>query len=214
MTTYYLTGPPLNFIISIIANFINAVQCGIKIISPDLLIFIRLMKVIFMLFAAIGSKIKTELIRAWSLTFYFAIFFIAISYFRFAVLQHAEVPYTDFYLGVIKAAVCAKFLLISQALYPLKVHDGKPLIGHILSRSVLYVLIVIILVAIEEYIVAKIHGTLPEHAITGLEAGTLNLFFSLTILYWLMVIPYVMYSAIDKYIGEQKLTTILFKTHK
>lgn len=166
-----------------------------------------------MKFSLIGSRIKTEMIKAWSLTFYLAIFFTAISYFRFAVLQHAEVPYTDFYLGIIKAAICAKFLLVSQAIYPIKVRDGKPLVWHILHRAVAYVIIVVILIAIEESVVAKIHGH-TLHSITGLAPGTINLFFSLVILYWLMVIPYVMYSALDQYIGEKKLTTILFRNHK
>ena len=165
-----------------------------------------------MQFNLLRNKIVPEIIKAWVLTFYFAVFFIAISYFRFAILQHAQVEYTDFYLGILKAAICAKFLLISQAIYPIKVRDGKPLIWHILHRSIIYVLLVILLIAIEETVVAKIHGH-SFHSITGLAPGTLNLFFSLVILYWLMVIPYVMYSALEQYLGNKKLTVILFRTH-
>jgi hypothetical protein len=54
-------------------------------------------------------KLKNEIIKVWALTFYFAVFFSAVAYFRFALLQHAGVPYTAFVLGVVKAAICAKF---------------------------------------------------------------------------------------------------------
>ena len=156
------------------------------------------------------QKIKSEAITIWVLSFYFAVFFIAISYFRFAILQKANVPYTDFYLGVVKALVCAKFLTIAKAVYPIRITDGKAFVWHILGRSILYVVAVTILIAIEEAIVAKFHGKHILNGITGIEHGTLNLFFALELLYWLMVIPYVTYSALAQSLGENRLRKLIF----
>lgn len=68
--------------------------------------------------SSIIHKLKYEILKIWVLSFYFTVFFIAISYFRFAILKHAQVPYTDFGLGIVKAIVCAKFLLVSRQYIP------------------------------------------------------------------------------------------------
>mgnify|MGYP000196171587 FL=1 len=154
--------------------------------------------------------LKYEILKIWILSFYFTVFFIAISYFRFAILKTAQVPFTDFGLGVVKAIICAKFLLVSQAIYPIKLNDGKSMIWHILGRSLLYVLLVTILIAIEEGIMARIHGKNIWDSITGLSPGSIHIFFSLDILYWLMVVPYVVFSAISQSIGMSSLRVILF----
>lgn len=156
------------------------------------------------------QKIKDEILAIWILTVYLAIFFSAISYLRFAILQHAGITDTEFWMNAIKAAVCAKFMMISKALYPLKVRPARPLVWHILGRSLAYVVMVTILIGIEEAIVAKFHGKHIVDGITGLEPGSLNMFFALVLLYWLMVIPYITYSAISQALGENRLHKLVF----
>lgn len=164
--------------------------------------------------SSIIHKLKYEILKMWVLSFYFTVFFIAISYFRFAVLKHAQVPYTDFELGFVKAVICAKFLLVSQAVYPIKLNDGKSIMLHIIGRSLLYVMLVTILIAIEESIMAKIHGKNILDSITGLKPGSIQIFFSLDILYWLMVVPYVVLSAIMQSIGVNSLRAIFLGNNK
>lgn len=156
-------------------------------------------------------KVKNEIIKAWILSVYFAVFFVAISYFRFAVLKQAQVPYTDFWLGIVKAAVCAKFLLVTQAFYPIKHDDDHSLLFHIFIKSLIYVLIVTLLIGLEEMLVAKYHGKNIYDAVTGLTPGTIHVFFSLELLYWLMVIPYVVYTAIEQHLGHGYLSKLLMK---
>lgn len=95
------------------------------------------------------NKILKEIRRMIILSIYFSVFFLAIIYFRFSILQQAQLPYTTCWLGIIKAIVCTKFLMISQAVSPVKITHNKPLIGYIISRSILYVLLVTLLTVIE-----------------------------------------------------------------
>ncbi|RTL10273.1 MAG: hypothetical protein EKK54_11645 [Neisseriaceae bacterium] len=164
--------------------------------------------------SSIMHKLKYEILKIWILSFYFTVFFIAISYFRFAILKTAQVPFTDFGLGAVKAVICAKFLLVSQAIYPIKLNNGKSMLLHILGRSLLYVLLVTILIAIEEATMAKFHGKNILDSITGLRPGSIHIFFSLAILYWLMVVPYVVFSAISQSIGVSSLRAILMGYNK
>lgn len=157
------------------------------------------------------TKIKNEVIKVWILSGYFAIFFVAISYFRFAILKQAQVPYTEFWLGILKAAICAKFLLVTQAIYPLRNNDERKLLFHVFIKSLVYVLLVTLLVAIEESLVAKYHGKSILNAVTGLSPETVHVFLSLELLYWLMVIPYVLYTALEQHLGHGYIGRLLMQ---
>ncbi len=159
---------------------------------------------------SLKSKIGDELKTLFVLTLYLGVFFSALSYLKFAILQKVDIPYVDFGLGIIRAIVCAKFMMISKTLYPIKTTPNKPLLWHIINRSLLYVLIVIVLNVLEEILMAKIHGTQIINTIIGVEAGTINQFFALVILYWLAIIPYVAYSTVSQAIGGIKFYQLIF----
>lgn len=154
----------------------------------------------------IGDELKTLLV----LTLYFGVFFVALNYFKFAILQKVDIPYAYFGLGLIRAVVCAKFMMISKTLYPIKIKLNKPLVGHIINRSLVYLLIVIGLNIIEEMMLAKIHGAHIFDEIVGIEAGTVNQFFALAILYWIVLIPYVTYSAVSQVMGGIRFYQLIF----
>lgn len=154
----------------------------------------------------LGYELKTLLV----LTLYFGIFFVALNYFKFSILQKVDVPYAYFGLGLIRALVCAKFMMIGKKVLPIKITPNKPLVGHIINRSIVYLLIVIGLNVIEEILVAKIHGAHIFDAIIGLEAGTINQFFALAILYWIVLVPYVAYSAVSQAMGGIKFYQLIF----
>lgn len=159
---------------------------------------------------SLKSKIADELKTLLVLTLYFAVFFVALNYFKFSILQKVNVAYDYFGLSLIRAVVCAKFMMVGKTLYPIKVTPNKPLVWHIINRSLVYLLIVIGLNIIEEMLVAKIHGEHIWNSIVGIQAGTINQFFALAILYWIVLIPYVTYSAVSQFMGGVKIYQLIF----
>lgn len=158
--------------------------------------------------------VKEQMLTMLFLTLYFAALFMTVTYLKFGVLQKEGIPYTGFGLGLIRAVVCAKFMMIIKHLYPVKIEENKPLIWHILKRSLVYLIIIVLLVVIEEALVAKIHGTSIHNAIIGIAPGTLNQFCALSILYWLTLIPLVTYSALSQAIGIRKFYYLIFVNGK
>lgn len=159
------------------------------------------------------TKIKHEVYRGLILTLYFTIFFIALDYFHYATLKVAKDVTNDILiLGVVKAGLCAKFLMISQQIFPIKLNSNYPLIIHIFRRSLLYVIMVIILMALEEIVMARIHHENILNSITGLKPGSGIMFSSLAFLYWVMVVPYAMFSALNTYWGDNKLVKLFLST--
>lgn len=159
---------------------------------------------------SLKSKIGDELKSLLVLTIYFGIFFVALNYFKFSILQKVDIPYAYFGLSLIRALVCAKFMMIGKKLFPIKIIPNKPLVKHIINRSLVYLLIVIGFNVIEEMIVAKIHGAHIFDAIIGVEAGTINQFFAMAILYWIVLVPYVAYSAVSQALGGIKFYQLIF----
>lgn len=157
------------------------------------------------------TRLKYEMYRGLILTTYFTVFFIALDYFHYAVLKVADdVTSGMMLIGIVKAALCAKFLIVSQTIFPIRFSNKHTLIVHILRRSVLYVLMVIVLMAIEEAVVAKFiqHKDIIS-SVTGLKPGTGTMFLSLAFLYWIMVVPYAILSALNTYYGNNKLVKLL-----
>ena len=152
---------------------------------------------------------KDNLARLLILISYFMVFFVALDFFKYSILTVASVVSTaSIVTAIIKAVICAKFLIISQHILPIRVDSKSPLILHILRRSFLHVVIVVILIALEETIVATYHHHNILYSITGLKVGSGMLFLSLICLYWIMVIPYTMFSAINTLLGKNKLKKI------
>ncbi len=155
------------------------------------------------------NKLKHEITRWLILSAYFTVFFVALDYFQYATLKMAhDVTTGMIVLGVVKAGLCAKFLMISQKIFPIRLNNNHPLIMHILRRSLLYVIMVVVLMAIEETVIAKFHHKDILNSITGLTPGSGTMFLSLMFLYWIMVVPYAMFSALNDYWGDNKLVKL------
>ena len=156
-------------------------------------------------------KLKYELLGFLTLSGYFAVFFMAITYLKFSVLQKVGIPFTGFGLGLLRAIICAKFMMLGKALFPVKTRANQALIHHIFNRSLVYLFFTLLLNVLEEVVMAKIHGVNIQNAVIGVAPGTINQFCAITILYWFMLIPYVTFSAINHALGgEGRLYNLIF----
>ena len=67
--------------------------------------------------ASFRKKLGEELIEFAVLTVYLYICFVAVIYFKAAVLQAQGIAYDHLCLAIIKAALCAKLMLVGRALH-------------------------------------------------------------------------------------------------
>ena len=153
--------------------------------------------------------IKSSLLKWAILSLYFSIYFIAISFFRLAILKHSNVPYSDFSLGIVRAILCAKFMIISQTIFPIKLEKHKFILVYLFSRSFIYLLMVNVFQALEKILLALSHHKNIVDSISGLQSDSLQISLSLNILYLLMIVPYVLYSIISHHLGDNYLAKFL-----
>ena len=160
--------------------------------------------------SSLRHRIKDEFVQASLLALYFAAWFCAIAFFTFAVLREEAVPITPFGLAIIKAGLCAKFMMIGKAIFPLKVDANRGLIKSIFWHSIVYLLIVIALSFLESGIDGLLHGKSFLESIASFGRGDPIYITSIAIMYWLILWPYLILLGLQQSMGDEAVHTILF----
>ena len=159
---------------------------------------------------SLRHRIKDEFVQATLLALYFAAWFCAIAFFSFALLREAAIPITPFGLAIIKAALCAKFMMIGKAIFPLKVDANRGLIKSIFWHSIVYLLIVIALSFLESGIDGLLHGKSFLESIASFGHGDPVYIAAISIMYWLIIWPYLIVLGLNQSLGDKAVRTILF----
>jgi hypothetical protein len=159
---------------------------------------------------SLRHRIKDEFVQATLLALYFAAWFCAIAFFSFALLREAAIPITPFGLAIIKAALCAKFMMIGKAIFPLKVDANRGLIKSIFWHSIVYLLIVIALSFLESGIDGLLHGKSFLESIASFGHGDPVYIAAISIMYWLIIWPYLIVLGLNQSLGNKAVRTILF----
>jgi hypothetical protein len=155
-------------------------------------------------------RIKDEFIQASLLALYFAAWFCAIAFFSLALLREAAIPITPFGLAIIKAGLCAKFMMIGKAIYPLKVDARRGLIKSIFWHSIAYLGIVLTLSFAEAGIDGLFHGKSFLESLSSFGHGDPIYIAALSLMYWLIIWPYLIVLGLNQSLGDTAVHTILF----
>jgi hypothetical protein len=155
-------------------------------------------------------RIKDEFVQASLLALYFAAWFCAIAFFSFALLREAAISITPFGLAIIKAGLCAKFMMIGKAIYPLKVDARRGLIKSIFWHSIAYLGIVLALSFAEAGIDGLFHGKSFLESLSSFGHGDPVYIAALSLIYWLIIWPYLIVLGLNQSLGNKAVHAILF----
>ena len=159
---------------------------------------------------SLKEKAKEEFIKAFQLTLYFGAWFCAITFLGATLLDERPIPLSIFGFALFKAAVCAKFMLIAQVVFPIKVSKKHGIVSSLLLESLVYLLVVLGL----NYLEAGVHGLIngKEFLISMTEFGQSNPLrvLAMSIVYWLIVWPYLLFVGMSLMLGSHATLQILF----
>jgi len=156
------------------------------------------------------EKIEVEAKKAFALTVYFAAWFCAITFLAITNSEEHPISLSIFGLALIKAALCAKFMLIAQAIFPIKVSKTHGIIKSLFLESLFYIFVVLSLSYIEAGIEGLMHGKNFIDAMTGFSQNNPLHVLAMTIVYWLIVWPYLLLVGLRLALGEDTMLKILF----
>ena len=163
---------------------------------------------------SLKEKLKDEAKKAFSLTLYFGAWFCAITFVAATALEERPIPLSIFGFALIKAGISAKFMLIAQAAYPLKVNKEHGIVNSLLFESFVYLIFVLALNFLEAGIDGLIHGKAFIASMAAFGNGEPLRIFAMSILYWLIVWPYLIFMGVNQALGNTATLAILFGSKK
>lgn len=156
------------------------------------------------------ERLVDEAKKAFVLTLYLGTWFCALAFLAATLLDERPIPLSIFGFALVKAGITAKFLLIGQAIYPIKVDKSHGIVGSLFVESLIYILIVLSLNYLEAGIEGMLHG--KEFLTSMLSLGQANplKLVALAIVYWLIIWPYLMLSGLQLSLGKEHILSLLF----
>ena len=162
----------------------------------------------------IKQKLESEMKKALALSIYFGIWFCAITFMAATALEERPIPLSIFGFALIKADLSAKFMLIAQAAFPIKVDKYNGIVKSLLLESIIYLVVVLGLNYLEEGIRGLINGKEFISSMAAVGSGDPLRVLAISIVYWLIVWPYLIFVGFRIVIGNTKTLTVLFGSKK
>jgi hypothetical protein len=159
-----------------------------------------------------GERIKAELRDFAILATYLFVCFSALAGFKAAILSAEGISFAPWLFALIKALVCAKFLLIGRWF---GLGDGlaakHPLIVSTLYRSLTFLLVLGLLTVFEEAVVGHLRGETLVASLDGIGGGTFAQFVATSVILLLVLVPFFAFRALGEIIGEKTLVQLYFE---
>jgi hypothetical protein len=156
------------------------------------------------------TKAKEEIAKALQLTIYFGIWFCALAFLAATSLDEKSIPLSIYGFALIKAALCAKFMLVGQAVFPIKVNKNNGIVNSLILESLVYLMVVLGLNYLEAGIHGLIHGKGFISSIADFGRSNPLHVVAMSIVYWLIVWPYLLLMGFRLAIGSTETLEILF----
>ena len=156
------------------------------------------------------ESLIAEVKKAMALSIYFGTWFCALTFLAVTSLHDHPIPLTIFGLALVKGALSAKFMLIGQAIFPIKVNKTYGILRSLSVLSLIYLAIVLSLNYLEAGIEGAIHGkSFIESMASFGQANPLHIL-SMSIVYWLIVWPYLIFTGMQMVMGKENVVSLLF----
>ena len=158
-----------------------------------------------------AERVKTELREFAILATYLFVCFTALAGFKAAILSAQGISFSPWLFALIKAVVCAKFLLVGRWF---GLGDGLaaryPLIVSTLYRSMSFLLVLGFLTVIEEAVLGYLHGETIAASVGKIGGGTFAQFVATGVILLLVLIPFFAFRALGEITGEKTLVRLYF----
>ncbi len=151
-----------------------------------------------------------EFLQLWSITAYLYVCFIALIFFKAAILRGHGISFTPWGLAIVKALMLAKFIMIGNAMRVGRGSRSWPMIWLIAYQTIACLVFLFLMNLAEEVIVGMIHGRPAAMSLGELAGPRLAEMMASCFLMLLILVPYFTLRRFDEYLGEGEITRILF----
>src|SRR5215470_6261844 len=130
--------------------------------------------------------------------------------FKSVILAEQHIPFAYHGFAIINALALAKVMLVAKDLHLGERFDNAPLIYPTLFKSALFAVVLACFKILEDAAVGLYHGKSFAESIADLGGGTLQALLILTLLLFVVLIPFVGFGELERVLGEGKLKQLFF----
>ena len=159
---------------------------------------------------SLKQKAYRELREFVIITLYLLVVFSCFIAYKSIVLGAYNIDITYHGLALINALALAKVMLIAEGLHLGKRVEEAPLIYSTLLKSTLFAVVLACFKILEEFAIGYFHHRSFHESIADLAGGTGKGILTLTILLFVVLIPFVAYGELQRIVGEEKLAQLFF----
>ena len=159
---------------------------------------------------SVRERVVSELTEFAIIAAYLYVFLAALIYLKAAILHAHDIPFTTFGFAAAKALICAKFVLIGRALHLGERFKALPLIWPTLYKSAVFLVLLLILNALEEVVVGFMHHRKVMDSLAEFGGGTLDQLTASCVIVLLILIPFFAFRSLGEVVGERNLVRVFF----
>jgi hypothetical protein len=127
------------------------------------------------------------------------------------ILNQEHISYLAHGVALVNAVVLGKFVLIARALHLGDTAEDAPLIYPTLLKSALFSIVLAGFKILEDAAVGFYHGKGFSESIADLGRGTLKGIVTLTVLLFVLLIPFFGFGELQRVLGAGKLAQLFFR---
>jgi hypothetical protein len=155
--------------------------------------------------SSLKQRAREELRNYAIVATYLYVCFAAILLYESALLREQGVSFLPHGIAIAKALILGKFILLGKAAGVGERIHARTLLGAIATRSVLFLLLLVVLSVIEELVVGKVHGHSVAETLAEYEQHSALEMLAKCLLMLLVLIPLIAVEALVRVMGPDVL---------
>lgn len=155
------------------------------------------------------EKVEAAIKKGLILQIYLAVWFCALVFLSDAILEQAGVPYFTYGFAILKASALSRFMLVGQKLFPLPFARGSSVLWLVFRRSLIDTAFVLVLSYLFYGLEGMIHHKDFFETVQNFCKGSWEHVIALSLCYWLIILPYLIYCGLKKAMGAEQLYAYL-----
>jgi hypothetical protein len=158
-----------------------------------------------------GGRLRHELVEFAIIAAYLYIVFGTLIAFKFTILRGEGVSWAPWGLAIVKALILGKFILALQAI---RVGEsGETMLWRIVQKSLIFVLALLFLNVLEEYLVGHLHGKTHQEILEDMSS-LLSGPIVIAVLMFMILVPYFTYRELSEGLGRERLRDLFLANRK
>jgi hypothetical protein len=169
------------------------------------------------------AKKRKRRLKEWAIhegKLFFAIFlylfilFGLINLHEYVILARHNIDFTKYGYGLINAWIFARILLVAEHLHLEKGFGERPLIYPVLLKASLFMIVVIVVRALEAVLVGLWNGKTILESIPVMGGGGLEGIASVALIVAFAMIPYFAYTEVARVMGKDELRALILRRRR